>query len=209
MTARAIPLALLASAVVATVAHAQALGLPVVNSGVVTGVAIGADVGFANQDAGKATTLGANASVGLGLFSVGGTIARWDPSGAGDAVWSPAATVTYRLFGGPLVPLRVMLQGGYGWWKSGDETVHHVPVSLGIAVTIPNPAFAIKPWLAPRYDLVSSGNGSGETEHHFGLSGGIDLTMLSGMSLRAAYDRVFAGQGVKPGILSFGVGFQP
>lgn len=193
-----------------TLARAQALGLPVVNSGVVTGVALGADVGFANEDAGgKATTFGAKAGVGLGLFDFTAAVSRWKPE-QGDAIWSPAAAVTYRLFGGPLVPFRVMIQGGYGRWRSNGVTAMHVPVSLGIAVTIPNPAFAIKPWIAPRYDYIRiSAGGASQGDANFALSGGIDLTLLSGISLRAAYDRVFAGSGVKPGILSFGIGFQP
>jgi hypothetical protein len=76
-------------------------------------------------------------------------------------------------------------------------------VSIGLAATIPNPAFGIKPWIAPRLDIVRSG---GSSDANFGISAGIDLAMLNGLSIRAAYD-LLGLEGRKPGILSFGLGF--
>lgn len=214
----ALTVALLATATVG--AGAQVLGLPVVNNGVPTGLAFAADVGFANDDAGKGTAIGASAALGIGLLGVTASVARFDPKND-DAITSGGVSATLRLFGGPLIPFRVLLQGGIAHWQQdlvsieGGVTVKttRVPVSLGFAATIPNPAFAIKPWLAPRIDLVRTSRDGGmetgsDTRSDFAIAGGIDLSMLNGLTLRAAYDRTFR-DGSKPSILSIGVGFAP
>jgi hypothetical protein len=209
--------ALLTLGIVACVtapAAAQVLGLPVVNNGAPTGISIGADVGFSNDDAGKGTAVGARASVGLGFFGVSGMISRFAPDGGGDAIWAPGVSATLRLIGGPLVPFRITMQAGASRWTEGNTDVLHVPVSIGLSATIPNPAFAIKPWIAPRIDLSNLSGTSIEGESvssssaHFGISGGVDLSFLNGMSIRAAYDRVSNG-GLHPSIFSLGLGFAP
>jgi hypothetical protein len=114
------------------------------------------------------------------------------------------------VFGGPLIPLSVTLQGGIGYSKPetgllpGQDTELRFPVGLGFALTIPNPALAIRPWIAPRVDIVrSSGNGLSDTQTNFGLGGGLELNMLNGFGLQAAYDRVFTDGG-DPSV--FGIG---
>ncbi|HEV8612363.1 MAG TPA: outer membrane beta-barrel protein, partial [Gemmatimonadales bacterium] len=94
------------------------------------------------------------------------------------------------------------------------STIWHFPLSLGVALTIPNPVFSIKPWVAPRIDFsrtrtddAFTGSHS-STDTHFGLSGGIDLGFLSGLSVRAMYDRLNADNGVHPSVLSLGLGFR-
>lgn len=191
-------------------AAAQVLGLPVVNNGAPTGISIGADVGFSNVDAGKGTAVGAHASIGLGFFGVSGMISRFAPSGSGDAVWAPGASATLRLIGGPLVPFRITMQAGASQWTLTGVKYTHVPLSIGLSATIPNPAFAIKPWIAPRLDYLHSSLTSilNTSDVHFGVSGGIDLSLLNGMSIRAAYDRMSNG-GAHPSIFSLGLGFAP
>lgn len=193
-----------AALVAAAPVSAQVLGLPVVNNGVPTGLALGADIGFANEAAGKATTIGASAALGVGLAGVSVGVSRWNPE-TGDAVWSQGGAATVRLFGGPLVPFRITLQGGLARWEINDVSTTHVPVSIGLAATIPNPAFAIKPWIAPRLDYSRT---AGDGTTHLGVSGGIELAMLNGFALRASYDRLFS-DGVKPGIFAIGIGFAP
>jgi hypothetical protein len=210
MYARTLVLSLLGGALVAAPVSAQVLGLPVVNSGVPTGINLAADVGLSNVDAGKATTLGASATVGIGFIGLSGTIARYAPKG-GDGLWIPGVSGTLRLLGGPLIPLRMMLQGGISQWTIGGVKQTHLPVSIGLAATIPTPGFAVKPWVAPRIDVVrtSSPQLTGtDTEARFAISGGVELSLLSGISLRATYDKVSAKIG-KPAILSFGLGFAP
>jgi hypothetical protein len=183
---------------------AQVLGLPVVNSGVPVGIQVAADVGFANADfsGGKGTTVGASAAIGVGFFGVGGQVARFSPK-TGDAVTSTGLNASLRLLGGPLVPFRIMAMGGVAHWSVSSVGVTHIPLSIGLAATIPNPAFGIKPWIAPRLDVVRS---NGTSDSNFGLSAGIDLAMLNGLSIRGAYDRVMT-KDRKPSIISFGVGF--
>ncbi|MBA2291244.1 MAG: hypothetical protein H0W15_02185 [Gemmatimonadales bacterium] len=218
---RLVPLLTASLLATATIrAGAQVLGLPVVNNGVPTGLAFAADVGFANEDAGKGKAIGAHAAFGIGLLGLTASVARFDPKND-DAIISAGLSATLRLFGGPLMPFRVLLQGGVAHWRQDLASIEgpvtakttRVPVSLGFAATIPNPAFAIKPWLAPRIDIFRTSFDGGleagsYTDSDFAIAGGIDVSMLNGLTLRAAYDRIFRDGG-KPSILSIGVGFAP
>ena len=213
MARHAFTLGLLSTVLFSAPAAAQVLGLPVVNNGVADGLSIAADVGFANFEAltslsaSSATTIGASASIGLGLVGLTGTLAHSLPN-LGDNLWSPGISGTLRLIGGPLIPLRVVLLAGVAHWQVDSVDYTHVPVSVGFAATIPLPGFAIKPWIAPRLDVLSSSppvSGS-SSESRFGLSGGIELELLLGLRVRASYDQVFAKQG-NPSVFSLGAGF--
>lgn len=187
-------------------ARAQVPGLPVINNGASTGINVGADVGFPNADYGKGEAVGAHASIGIGFVGVTAMISRYAPE-AGDAIVAPGASATLRLLGGPLVPFRITMQAGASRWTQNNVTFTHVPVSIGLSATIPNPALAIKPWIAPRVDYLDDGGFS--VDHlHFGISGGVDLALLSGITIRAAYDRVSNGT-AHPSIFSLGLGFAP
>jgi hypothetical protein len=191
--------------------EAQVFGLPVRNAGVPTGLTLAADLGFPNGDAGKGWAVGASGSLGLGPLGVTGSVARWDPRD-GESFSSVGATGNLKIFGGPLIPLSVTAQAGLAYGTQGDDVLGdtkllHVPLGVGFALTIPNPVLAIKPWVAPRIDLVRSkpSGGDSDTDSNFGVSGGIDLSFLSGLGFRAMYDRVWAGDGVNPSILSLGI----
>jgi len=197
---------------------AQAAGIPVRNAGIGTGISVAADVGVPNGAMGKGVALGATGTAGLGPVGVSATVARWDPSGAGAAITSVAGTGNLKILGGPLIPLSVTLQGGLGRYRlttgGGHITTLHFPAGVGVALTIPNPAFSIKPWLAPRLDVVrtteSGGTGQTHTDANFGISGGVDVGFLGGLTIRAMYDRVQGGggPGVHPSVLSLGLGFK-
>jgi hypothetical protein len=191
-------------------ANAQVRGIPVYNNGIPTGIAVYGDVGFPNEDAGKGTAFGVSGRAGFGPFGATAMLAMFNPEGAGDNDLSVGATLNYKVFGGPLIPLSVTLQGGIGYSKPdigllpGDEDELRFPIGLGFALTIPNPMVAIQPWLAPRLDITRvSGGGLSETETDFGLSGGVELNLLGGFGLHAAYDRVFA-EGGDPGVFGCG-----
>ena len=191
--------------------EAQVFGLPVRNAGVATGFTIGADLGFPNGDAGKGWAVGATGALGLGPLGVTGSVARWDPKDA-DALSSVGATVNLKIFGGPLIPLSVTAQAGLAYATQdggtlGDTKLLHVPLGIGFALTIPNPVLAIKPWVAPRIDLLRSSpdNADSDTDSNFGVSGGIDLSFLSGLGIRAMYDRVWVADGVNASIVSVGL----
>jgi hypothetical protein len=202
-------------AVAALPAAAQVRGLPVYNAGVPRGIGLSADVGFPNDDAGNGLGFGVSGSAGIGLVGVTATLGAYNPDGAAGNKVTVGGTVNYRVFGGPLIPLAVTLQGGVGYYKpdvdGADVSELHVPVGVGFALTVPNPALAIKPWLAPRLDIVRHkvetggvvGVSNTDTDTEFGISGGVELNFLNGFGIHAAYDLV-TGSGSKPGV--FGVG---
>jgi hypothetical protein len=201
---------LLALAGTAFPAAAQVRGIPVYNSGVPRGIGVYGDVGFANDEAGGGTGYGVTGKAGFGPLGAAAQISTSKPDG-GDSDISLGGSLNYRLFGGPLVPLAVTLQAGAGYVKVDgaldgppDVTTWHFPIGVGFTLTIPNPVLAIKPWLAPRVDIVrtSAGNQS-DTNTNFGLSGGLEFNFLNGFGLHAAYDAVFA-DGATPG--TFGLG---
>jgi hypothetical protein len=191
-------------------AAAQVRGIPVYNSGVSSGIAIYGDVGFSNADAGKGTAFAVTGRAGFGPLGATAILSTFNPDGPASSNLSVGATLNYKVFGGPLIPLSVTFQGGIGYSKPdtgllpGKNTELRFPVGMGIALTIPNPALAIRPWIAPRIDIVrSSGGGLSNTETNFGLGGGLELNLLTGFGLHAAYDRVFTDGG-DPSV--FGIG---
>ena len=193
-------------------AGAQVRGIPVYNVGVPRGIGIYGDVGFPNDRAGGGTAYAVTGRAGFGPLGATAMLSAYNPDGPADSDLSVGATLNYRVFGGPLVPLAVTLQGGIGYAKpedgalpDDDVTELRFPVGVGFALTIPNPVLAIKPWLAPRLDIVrrSADGIDSQTESEFGLSGGIELNTLGGFGLHATYDAIFA-EGGTPGV--FGVG---
>ena len=191
---------------------AQVPGLPVYNQGVPRGIGLYADVGFPNDSAGGGTAYGVTGRVGFGILGVTAIVSSYDPDGPAGSAVSVGATGNLRVFGGPLVPLSMTLQGGVGYVKPDDSvlptdasiTEWRFPIGVGFALTIPNPALAIKPWLAPRVDILQTTQSAGsDTQTNFALSGGIELNLLNGFGVHAAYDRVFEG-GADPS--TFGVG---
>jgi hypothetical protein len=188
------------------VAGAQVLGVPVVNSGHTGGSTIAVDYAMPGDAAGGGSAIGAALSYGSGALALTASGSRYAPDD-GEAIWSSGGALGYRLFGGPLVPFRVTALAGAAFWAPGPRiTAVHVPLSLGLSATLPNPAFAIRPWLAPRLDyLHTSFDGVGVSSSAFALSGGIELAFINGLRLRAAYDRRFDDG--DPSILAFGVGY--
>jgi len=199
---------------------AQAAGLPVRNAGIGTGIGIAADLGIPNGAAGKGIAVGLSGVIGLGPLGVSGTLSHWSPKDQ-DGINSAAASLNLKVIGGPLIPLSVTLQAGAGYGKATAQGFEapvttktlHVPVGLGVALTIPNPVFSIKPWVAPRLDLrrttiESDTPAETNTDTNFGISGGVDLGFLNGLTIRAMYDRIQPGSGGHPSILSVGLGFR-
>ena len=200
-------------AAAAPTAHAQVRGLPVYNNGIPSGIALYGDVGFPDEEAGKGTAFGVSGRAGFGAFGATAMLSTFNPDGAGENDVSLGATLNYKIFGAPLTPLAVTLQAGIGYSKPdvgllpGDEDELRLPVGLGFALTIPNPALAIQPWIAPRVDIVRvSGGGLSDTQTKFGLGGGVELNLLNGFGLHAAYDRVFLDGG-DPSVFGLGAHF--
>jgi len=202
---------LLVALVTGPSASAQVRGIPVYNNGVPRGIAVYGDVGFSNEAAGKGTALAVTGRAGFGPLGATAILSTFNPDGPPGSDVSVGATLNYKLFGGPLVPLSVTLQGGIGYAKpdkgilpGNDVTELRFPVGVGFGLTIPNPALAIRPWIAPRLDIVrASASGTSNTETHFGLGGGLELNLLNGFGMHAAYDRVFTDLG-DPGVFAVG-----
>lgn len=199
---------------VAASAAAQVPGLAVHASGVPSGVVLGGHVGFLNDAAGGGRAYGVSGGVGTGLFGGTAIIAVSDPEDdAVDGTVSVGANAAFRVLGGPLVPVSASLLAGVGYAKpeSGilpgdDVSLLHVPVAVSLALVVPSPAFSVRPWIAPRLDVlrVSPDGGESETLTDFGFSAGIELSTISGFGLHAAYDWV-AREGDKPAVLDVGV----
>ena len=200
----------IAAALAALPAAAQVPGLPVYNQGVPRGIGIYGDVGFPNDVSGGGTAYGVSGRALFGFVGVTAIVSTYNPDGPVESHTSVGATGNLRLFGGPLVPLTVTLQAGAGYSKIDEAKDYRFPIGLGFALTIPNPVLAIRPWLAPRIDIARievAGTGGApdvyNTDTNFGLSGGVELNLLNGLGLQAAYDRVF-GNGSDPSV--FGIG---
>ncbi len=201
---------------------AQVAGLPVRNAGIGTGIGIAGDIGFPNAAAGKGAAFGATGVLGLGPVGVSASAAHWDPKGSAPAINSVGGTANLKIFGGPLIPVSVTAQAGIAHYKqsgppdAGGVSATHIPLGLGLALTIPNPVFSIKPWVAPRVDInrtkttpgfILGGVTTTNTDTHFGISGGVDLGFLNGLLVRTMYDRV-KRSGVTLSVFSLGIGFQ-
>ena len=191
--------------------EAQVRGIPVNNIGVPSGLGIYGDVGFPNAQAGNGKAYAISGRLGFGAFGVTAIFSSLNPDGPTSSDLSIGATLNYKIFGGPLTPLAVTLQGGVGYAKPdsgllpGQDTELRIPLGVGFALTIPNPALAIVPWIAPRLDLVQqTGDNPSQTESNFGLSSGIEFNLLNGFGLHAAYDRVFL-DGDDPTVFGVGV----
>lgn len=200
---------LAAAVVLARPAAAQVTGLPVINSGIASGISITGMIGFPNSDYGKGKAYGARGTIGLGPIGFGAQISSYNPGGAGDSYTAYGASANLKVFGGPLIPLSVTLQGAAEYAKPSDGVkALHVPVGLGIALKIPNPALAIKPWIAPRLDFNRvQVLGDSHSKTKFGLSAGIDFNLIFGLGLSASYDKVFGGDGGHPAVFALGAGW--
>lgn len=193
-------------------AAAQNPGLPVYNLGVPRGIGLYGDVGFPNAAAGKGTAYGATARAGFGAIGVSATLSALNPDGPAGSDVSVGGTLNYKLLGGPLVPLSVTLQGGVSYLKlsegflpNEEVSAYRFPIGIGFGLVIPNPVLSIHPWLAPRVDISYQRAGTASnTETNFGLSGGLELNLLNGFGVHAAYDRVFAKDVADPA--TFGIG---
>jgi hypothetical protein len=205
---RALTLASLLLAALAARGSAQVTGLPVRNSGISSGLTIAGEVGFPDADYGKGTAFGGRGAAGFGPIGVSAVISSYNPK-VGPTQTGLGGYLNLKVFGGPLVPFSVTLQGGAEYVKNQGTKLIHAPIGLGIGLRIPNPALAIKPWIAPRLDLVRvSGSGiTTTTDKNFGISGGVDFSLLGGLGFGVAYDRVWAGKSVNPSVLSVGASY--
>lgn len=188
--------------------HAQVAGVPVRTVGIPTGLSVGFDVGIAKLDAAgvveRQTILTPSATVALGLGPLGLSASasrfgldRTDRTTAHN--FSIGASGQMTVIGGPLVPLSVVMQlgvtrfpqqaaaGSTGGQSADEDPIWRGHLGLGASLAIPNPLFSIKPWIAPRIEYLGK-RVPGLKRFRGALSAGIDLGVLNGLGLRAAYD---------------------
>ena len=182
--------------------------MPVMNFGFSRGFTLGSMVGFNNAAAGDGTGFLLSATAGFRRIALSGFVSGLSGSAPGaKTLVAKGGTLAVKLAGGPLVPVGITLLTGAGYYAPGSgPTTWRVPVGLGISWTIPQPVVALKLWASPRLDYARvRGPVRTTTGTDFGLSGGVNLGFLNGLSLDVAVDRRFSsGPGAKP--TSFGLG---
>jgi len=182
---------------------AQVPRLPVVNNGVPRGILVAGDVGFPDAESGGGETYAATGAIGLGMLGFTGTLGTTSPDG-GSSSAEYGGTANLRLIGGPLIPFFVNLQGGVGYADIDGAKTTHVPIGVGLGLTIPLPIFGLKPWFAPRWDYVSVSGVASGSNSAFGYSAGIDINFIFGLGLRTAYDWIDGGDQPNPTVWSVG-----
>ncbi len=167
-----------------------------------TGFTLGVDFGKGiNNESGKNTAFAARAYVGGGPITIGAGVgtSRLKPSfGASrETELQYMGTLGLRVFGGPLLPVSIGIQGGVGYINteipSGtgvvDSTTLSIPIGIGIGFSAPTPGFSFDPWIAPRVSIsrVEIGTTS-NTQAGFGVSGGVNLAFVMGLGLHVGFD---------------------
>ncbi len=173
-------------------AQAQVRGFPLYAVAVPRGVTLAADVAFASDDFCPGTCLGGSVAVGRGRLGIAAMAAT---SGVG-------GLVTLTILRPAQSPFALVIQGGVSGSTSGG--LLQVPFGAGFSVSIPTPVVSMQAWLGARGQYMDPGDGwSGAAAVHAGFSAGLDFTLLNGLGVRAAYDRVFIANN---DLSTFGVG---
>jgi hypothetical protein len=158
-------------------ASAQITGMPLWNDphgG--TGITISGDAGFPEPD-GYGTVLAVRANAGLGTLQAGLTAGTRNPD-EGDNVSSFGATLGSRLFGGPLVPIAVNLQGGFATEKPGEDRITRITAAAGAGLKLPVPGLNLQAWISPGVRFLRTPRLGGDgslTKGEFGIAGGVNL----------------------------------
>lgn len=192
----------------ATAARAQLAGIPVYfNPRGGTGFGVAANLGFPNSDAGGGAAYGVAGSLGAGPITVTAMVGAWKGTGFGSAATSFGGDVAYKVFGGGLLPIAVGVQAGYGSVKSPVSSATISTIPIGVGLSFDPPLFPLKPWIAPRVDLVKAGSSN---TTNFRISAGVNFNMLLGFGVHAAVDwgqTKSGGTTISPLILGVGAHF--
>ena len=170
-------------------ASAQFIGMPVWNSpSGGTGLTISGDYGKPNSNYfGGGSAFGGRATLGLGTLSVTAGVASFSPSPSGASkMTSFGGDVAFRVIGGPLVPVKINVQGGAAH-TSADSGLTVVTGAVGIGVTLPMPGISIEPYVSPGIRYYKSGiaGTSSSTKFGFAVGANVGFGMLG---VHIAYD---------------------
>lgn len=99
--------------------------------------------------------------------------------------------------------LQVAIQGGFGYIDPGI-TLFRVPIGVAFKGNVRSESATVVPWAMPKIVITRAGDPISETETDFGASGGIGITLPSGIGFHGALDVMFEGDSSTP--ILFGVG---
>ncbi len=191
-----------------SVAHGQLHGMVVQNTSIGPGVMIGGDYARGlNDESGETNYFGARVGVGLPVVSF------WGGVGAvknGDSEVTFGGGGAIKVFQGPMVPVELSLQGGFGYIGESNGNLVNIPIGVALVIDVPSPAISVKPWGMPRIHIqsISPDVGDSQTEVGFGASGGLIVGAPNGLGVHATLDWMTIDYGfgsVTPLLFSIGV----
>lgn len=186
--------ALLAALALAAPVAAQTPGLAIHAAGLPVGPHVAGTLGFSSET----FTIGAGAGYSGSRLGITGAVARVDFDTIDETAFALGLRGVIRLLGGTLdLPLQVDAFGGYGRLDldvgglGGGNGNWRVPAGLAFTFDISTPVGSLRPWLAPRLDIFRQTTGDVTTvDGHLAASAGVDLRLLGGFGLTAAWDKV-------------------
>ncbi len=173
----------------ASPALAQMLGNPVYFSPKqAVGLTIAGEYGRGlNDNSGKGNYFGGRAILGLPKVAITAGAGSWKPEGF-DAQLSFGGDVAVELPMAPAVPVAISLQAGAAYnSESGVKTIH-VPLGAAVAFNVNSPGASVEPWVGPRVDIVRVSNGGSFTDTNIGASGGVNVSLPTGLGFHVALD---------------------
>ncbi|KPJ90844.1 MAG: hypothetical protein AMS18_09915 [Gemmatimonas sp. SG8_17] len=162
------------------------------------GVKISGDYGRGlNDDALKSNYFGGRAELGIPFANFWAGIGSVKPDSAltdgASSEMTYGGGASFNLLKGPLVPVQVAVQAGFGYLKSdlGDNAsakLTKIPFGLSAAINVPTTGVGIKPWAYAfgEYQSRSVTGFDSENKIGFGISGGIEVNLQMGLGLYAA-----------------------
>lgn len=173
-------------------AHAQLANVPVYANPSISGFRIAADYAKGmNDESFEYWAVAGQGHFGISRLVAGAGIGAVDIDGNTEVTYMGSLAV--KVVDNGL--FAVALQGGIGFTDlSADSLVdalktRDIPVSLGVGLHLPLVVASIDPWIAPRYTFRRHSSGDvSDTRDHFGLSAGVDATLVFGLGLQIAVD---------------------
>lgn len=188
-------------------APGQVPGVPVWRPVAPPGAVVEGGVAWPSDASGGGHVWSAAVGYGEGNVALRGTLARVTPdAGSTETGWAALGRV--GLVASPAAPWRLGAFAGVGGVtvRSGAlaATSYRVPVGADVGIVIPTPVGILDGWVAPRLDLATADPfGSRQLTARAAFATGLDVVLLNGLGVRAAYDHVFLDD---PDQSTFGVG---
>jgi len=151
-----------------------------------------------NDDSFKSTYFGGRAELGIPFanFWAGIGSVKADSATVGAATSSEmtyGGGAAFNLLKGPMVPVRVAVQAGYGSYKEDisdnvSAKLTKIPFGLSAAINLPTSGVAIVPWAYAfgEYQSRSVTGFDSENKIGFGVSGGLEVNLQMGLGIYAA-----------------------